>query len=458
MLYRNQIKIFIILAACFFILPACKKFLDKKQNDAEVVPSTLTDVQALMDNAELTGYISPSYPEASSDEYYLSDAIFNSFPTVYQEFYLWQKPTVPDGSSNDWGDSYHAIYDANLALDLLNSIDRGATNGQQWDNVKGSALFFRAYHFLNLLWEYAKAYDSTTADKDFGIALRLTSDFNVPSTRATNQQSYNQVISDAKASLPLLPAYPFVLTRPSKTAAYGLLARCYLSMRDYKNALLYSDSCLQLNNNLIDFNADDDIVGNLLADAPFKKFNKETIFYCEMNYEYDIFTYTGFVDSTLVSSYQLNDLRKVAYLSNDGTGHFYFKAPYTGSSYINFTGIATDEMYLTRAECYIRIGEIQKGLNDLNSLLAKRYKTGTYTPLVGLSQNVALAKVLMERKKELLFRGNRWMDIKRLNKEGANIVLERIVGGQKYTLQPNAGFYAIPLPDDIVKITGMPQN
>jgi hypothetical protein len=50
------------------------------------------------------------------------------------------------------------------------------------------------------------------------------------------------------------------------------------------------------------------------------------------------------------------------------------------------------------------------------------------------------------------------MDIKRLNKENANIVLVRKIEGQAYTLQPNANYYALPLPADVIKASGIPQN
>jgi hypothetical protein len=50
------------------------------------------------------------------------------------------------------------------------------------------------------------------------------------------------------------------------------------------------------------------------------------------------------------------------------------------------------------------------------------------------------------------------MDIKRLNKEGRNIVLRRFLNGNTYTLEPNAAYYALPIPTDIVEITGIPQN
>jgi hypothetical protein len=55
-------------------------------------------------------------------------------------------------------------------------------------------------------------------------------------------------------------------------------------------------------------------------------------------------------------------------------------------------------------------------------------------------------------------RGTRWTDIKRLNKEGAGISLKRNVNGNSYILPANNLRFALPLPDDIVSLSGMQQN
>ncbi|SEM08104.1 hypothetical protein SAMN05216436_101351 [bacterium A37T11] len=55
-------------------------------------------------------------------------------------------------------------------------------------------------------------------------------------------------------------------------------------------------------------------------------------------------------------------------------------------------------------------------------------------------------------------RGLRWMDIKRLNKEGANITLTRNLNGQIYTLPPNDPRFALPIPEDVIDLSGMQQN
>ena len=66
--------------------------------------------------------------------------------------------------------------------------------------------------------------------------------------------------------------------------------------------------------------------------------------------------------------------------------------------------------------------------------------------------------ILQHRRKELLMRGLRWMDIKRLNEDGADIILQRMVDNQVHSLPPNYKRYALPIPADIILHAGIKQN
>ncbi|MET0573451.1 MAG: RagB/SusD family nutrient uptake outer membrane protein, partial [Pedobacter agri] len=90
--------------------------------------------------------------------------------------------------------------------------------------------------------------------------------------------------------------------------------------------------------------------------------------------------------------------------------------------------------------------------------LVSRFKTGTYRPVVRTDAESALQVVLDERRKELVMRGLRWMDLKRLNAEGANILVSRSFNGQTVSLLPNDSRYALPIPEDIIQLSGIPQN
>lgn len=422
-----------------------------------VVPSTLKDLQGLLDDGFTMNQQTPSLPSTSADDYFLPEQLAVSMPTGYKDIYTWQIKTY--NYQNDWSKNYFSVYNANVCLETLATIPKTPSNELEWNNVKGSALFMRAYCFLNLVWEYAKAYTVDSASKDPGIVLRLGADFNVPSKRSTVEQSYNQVIADTKASLDYLPPHPQVATRPSLAAAYGLLCRTYLTMGKYDSCLEYADAALALNSQLINYNNNDDINGSLSGPAPFSKFNKETIFYSCMNGTVYLHTYSvGFVDSTLYSLYDSSDLRREAYFDSY-KGYHKFKGTYSGNRYQLFSGIATDELYLDKAECLIRLGKVAEGLDILNQLLVTRWNNGVpFTAITATSKQQALNIVLEERRKELLLRGLRWIDIKRLNLEGYNIVPERSFGGRVYKLPPNDNRYALPIPTDVINLTGMQQN
>ncbi len=432
---------------------SCKKYLDLKSDKSLVTPNTLPDLQALLDNNYVMNANTPGLGETSADDYFITPDVFNSFGDLDQRSYIWNVQTYY--FPNDWASDYEAVYNANYCLDELGKIQKDPSNTNSWNNVKGSALFYRGYFFLDLLWDYAKAFDDETADKDLGIVLRTTSDFNIPSTRATVRESYDRVIEDLNEAATLLPGITAQVMRPSKAAAFGALARTYLSMRKYDSALKYANATLQLKNDLLDYNSPE---VDTSAYVPFQPFNKEIIFYSTQsgNYTPKLYYY-AYIDTALVASYDSNDLRsKVFFFPN--YGYYSFKGNYNSSLYPPFSGIAIDEIYLIAAECYARTGHVDQAMTALNSLLAKRWITGTFTPYTTTDEATALRTILQERRKELLTRGLRWIDIKRLNKEGYDITPVRIIDNQTYQLAPNSNYYALPLPADVIEEGRIPQN
>jgi len=441
-----------ILITVIIIIPCCKKYLDAKPDKQLEIPSTTQDMQALLDNFRKMNQNDPSGGEISCDNYYLTDASWNSLTTDMQRIYLWQNDFLFTAYPNMWSNAYDAIYIPNTVLDYLSGIKKTNDNADEWDDIKGQALYFRAKEFHQVACTWALAWNSVTASTDLGIPLRLNSDFNSPSERGTLEETYDQIISDLKESIPLLPVMPVSVYRPSRPAAYGLLARVYLSMRKYELAGSYADSCLQLNNSLMDYNT-------LRASAtwPIAAVNVETIMYSSARNWGPLSNSGAKIDSVLYASYDSNDLRKTIFFKNNNNGTYGFKGTYTGGS-AQFSGIATDEVYLVKAECEARGGNINGAMDDLNTLLITRWKQGTFVPFTAANVSDALNLILTERRKELLYRELRWMDIKRLNKEGANIMLKRIINGQTYILPSNDPRYALALPEDIIQQTGMQQN
>jgi starch-binding outer membrane protein, SusD/RagB family len=452
LIIRKKLILMLALIVVCWLGIGCKKYLDEKSNKSFAVPDKVSDLQALLDYFPAMNNKDAGSGEVSSNDYYLLDATWAALSTQYsKDMYTWQKDNLFAPAFNDWQTAYQAIYTANSVLDDLTTIDRNQSNSVQWDNVKAEALVFRSKFFLQTAAIWSLAYNSQTAQTDLGIPLRLNSDFNEVSVRASVLATYDQIITDLKRAAPLLPIVPLTVLRPSKPAAYGLLARTYLDMGDYVHAGLYADSCLQLYNQLINYST-----LNPAATYPIAKLNPEVIFESYISTPSPVNPSRARIDSLLYSSYSGNDLRKIIFFRNNGNGSFAFKGSYEGGVLL-FSGLATDEMYLTRAEANARQGNTANAMKDLNILLKSRWDS-TFKNLTASTSNEALSLILTERRKELLMRGLRWMDLKRLNLEGGNITLTRTVNGQTYTLPPNDPRYALPLPDDLIGLSGMPQN
>jgi hypothetical protein len=199
----------------------------------------------------------------------------------------------------------------------------------------------------------------------------------------------------------------------------------------------------------MDFNAVDQT-----AMFPFTRNNPEVILGAAMYPTGPCAAGRSFVDSSLVASYQPNDVRKQLFFKG---GRFFGMYDEDG---LAFCGLATDELYLTRAECYARTGNVDAALNDLDSLMIKRMSTGTFTSYTAADATDALHQILQERRKELLYRGIRWTDLRRLNMDASTATtLSRTVAGTIYTLPPNSPLYIYYIPENVLLFnTGMEQN
>lgn len=438
----------------------CKKeFLSQQPSTAIVVPSTLSDYQQLLNNTQVMP-LTPLLADVSADNYYLVDSFWSGLDVEERNAYNW----APDifqgqGLDGDWDVPYEQVFYANEVLQGLSDIGITTANRQQWESEKGSALFIRAYAFWNLAQVFAPVYDSVTAGTDLGIPLKLSPIVSTPSVRVSVQATYSQIIADLRQADSLLPStVPFGnLDWPSRPAVLSMLSRVYLSMRSYAAAGQYADSALQLYDSLIDYNT-----LNTKTILPFSLLNAETIYQSNILESTQCLAAVVFpdciIDSTLYSSYAPQDLRQALFYRLNVNGQPNLRGSYADVVY-PFTGLATDELYLNRAECYARAGNTQAALSDLNTLLRHRWRTGTFTGITAVTAAAALDSVLTERRKELPFRGLRWTDLRRLNKEGRNITLTRRLYGQTYTLPANSDLYTLPVPPDVIGDNpGMIQN
>lgn len=445
-------------------MSSCQKYLDIQRSNLESPIKTASDIQLLLDNTTLNnGY--PSDMELSSDDFYVNDDGYNSTSVSSEDrdFYIWSSGAIRSSPVSQWQQTYKIIYYANLVLEYAEKFTKDGTGDPAvLAKERGAGLFFRAYSHWWIAQLYAKPYSAATAGQDAGIPLRLKSDINEKSVRGTLEETYNSILQDLQEAATLLPNTVTISSRPSKAAAYAMLARVYLSMEKYPEALSNATSSLQINNTLIDFNSI-----STTADQPFIQYNKEVIFNAVTTggalMEPGSSIPIAIVDPKIISSYDKNDLRGTLFVKSNPEPYsstYHFSGNYAGTlSSALFNGLAVDEVYLTRAEAYARTGDMTSAMADLNILLKNRWLSGTYVDIVATNADDALSKILIERRKELLFRGLRWTDLRRLNKDiRFSQTLTRTVQGISYTILPNDLRYTLLIPTSVIQYTGIGQN
>ncbi|GGF44322.1 RagB/SusD family nutrient uptake outer membrane protein [Echinicola rosea] len=449
MKYKLKPILTIMIISIIHLLTSCEEFLDEKPEKSIVVPESLEDLQKLLDASRRGMNDGPGLGLLSGDELLTNDNGFGSYSTVEQNTYLW-KQSIFENYGFEWTVFYQQVFYANVVLDGLKALPR-EDDPEGHDQVRGRALFYRANAFYNLLSLFSPAYVPGQNDGALGIPLRLGPDINLDASRASLADSYEKVIEDLKESVTLLPQMPDFKSRPSQWAAHALLSRVYLSLGDYPNALDHAEAALSIEDDLLDFNDLD-----LEATYPFEQFNNEVIFHSEMISHGFIRNSNTVVSPEIYGSYEENDLRKQAFFQENSFG-MDFKGTYTGTV-TYFCGLATDELFLNKSECLARIGDSDGAKETMDRLLEHRFVSGTFEGTTG-EGDVLLVNILTERKKELLCRGTRWADLKRLNKapEFAK-TLERTVDGQSYQLEPGSKRYVLPIPPDEINVSGIVQN
>lgn len=445
---------------------ACQKYVDIKKSGSQSFIETAKDCQLILDNYDLFNTNYPIDGEIAADDYYLDDNRYNSDVITLEDkaLYTWQ-PAAIRASSTQWVASYNKVYHCNLVLEALEKL-QGTEQPGVINNLRGSALFLRAYAMWPLAQMYIKPY-GTAALQEPGLPIHTKSDINDLPGRGTVKATYDAMLKDLTDAAGLLNPTSSISSRPNKAAAYAMLARVYLSMEDYPNALLNADAALKLKNDLWDFNT-----LNLDSYNPFPRFNKEVIFHAVIDFHNSVLEVgygdenKALIDPAIIQAYGVNDLRKQLLVKENldvpvPTGTYRFIGNYEGAvgSSALFNGLAVDELYLIRAECHARAGQTTEAANDMNTLLSTRWTTGTYTGFVAANATDALGKILLERRKELLMRGLRWTDLRRLNKDSRFAKqLSRTVNGTVYTLPANDPRYTLLIPQEVITNSTLAQN
>lgn len=405
------------------MLTGCNDYLDIKPK-GEKIPTTVSDYETLL-NYESVQKVSDTYPAYLTDDVFLPDVAqgtatpgLNSVDQSILNLYLFKKDVFGEAQDDGfWFASYNRIYYYNTVID--NIMDAEGPSEQQKHSIRAEALISRALEYLYLVNGYAKHYDVRTADTDPGVPLILDEDISKKDlVRASVKDVYAQIQSDLQAALPNLPAQPKGNAfRASKAAGYGVLAKMYLYMGNYAEALKAANEVLEINNSLLDLKKyavvkAQSSIGR--TNVPQDIDNPENIYIKFAPYVYGLSSKV-FGSDELISLFSEDDMRLQVYFTKNFRNiptDKYVWAPYLRAN----LAVSSPEIYLIAAECEAREGSIERAIALINKLRDNRIKNNT--DIVATDRNDALQKVLEERRRELAMSGMvRYIDLKRLNQE-----------------------------------------
>ncbi|NLR78133.1 RagB/SusD family nutrient uptake outer membrane protein [Chitinophaga eiseniae] len=482
-------KKIIVIAIAGLSLMSCKKFLEER-SQSDVIPKTTKDFGEIL----YTNGYPDNYTLMQPYLVMMDDDIqcYNGQPLADQQAVItanagafqWQ-PNFIDvcnrtGSSdaknfNSWGTYYRLILGVNVALQYL---DKSVGSDAEKAQYKGEAYALRAFYNFMLVNLYAKPYNdsTTTPDKSVGIPLKLDPNLSeVLPKQNTVKEVYTQITTDLDSAIYLLGLNKSdqKLFRISHVAAHLLASRVYLYMEQWDKAIAHADYVISYHPQLMELNG----WGDPNADEkPIVGIgNVETIWYYGSVLEHTITGVPGAYDvsNDLVSKFEPNDLRNgiYFYVTPDWLKQYvtadFSQMKNTASGVPNSQGQMnmgsswrSSEAYLNRAEAYVQLYKTkgdangaQEALKSLNTLRAKRFSAGNFTPWTTHPADQLLQMCRDERRREFFAEGtHRWMDLRRYGMPAITHYYSPIIGGgnQVFTLARRDPQYVLPIPNEVL--------
>ena len=430
----KNIQFIAILILGLSVLSGCVDF-NLKPHDAISVDEALrneTDAQTILNGVYAAFKGSESYGIGLSVfPALMTDAAFatTSYTNTYGDIYAWKlNPGLPE-VANMWTVSYTAIYNANFIINQIDAIDGDSANISR---IKGEALTARALLHYNLVRMYGKAY-SQASDADLGVPFVTENKIQNPE-RNTVKEVYNFIVADLEDAISLLPAEMYEdNTYFTLAFAQGLMARLALDMENYQDAVYYSTQVIgnggyelesgQGFKDMFTYDKGKEIiwkVGYTVTDfgsAPgYYFYNRNGSDYSPSP---DYIPANWWINLLL----EKDDVRAETFLNLDNTawgwaGYLMYKYPTNpmfDSQGMNMPKpMRLAEMYLIRAEANAFLDEDDLAKDDLKVLLENRVVVVPDDNEMGIGDDLK-EYIRTERKKELMFEGFYWFDLKRYN-------------------------------------------
>jgi len=425
-------------------------------DDSVSAVAAVTGVYTLINgNGEFIGGGLSYFPARSADE-----VIYHGFTDF---FALDSLPTDNADVYDMWLEGFQNLAWINTNIDGLRPAKKISTFLQR--QLLGESLFCRAfvYFYLVNLW---------------GDAVPLITTADVGATRdaksVPRQQIYTQIEADLLEAQSLLSdPYPSMgRVRPNRMAATALLARVYLYLDKYNDALLQANTVI--NSNLysplpplssVFLATSQEAIWQLLP--PSYQGHLQPVGEAALYHQSK-----SSLTPQLLAAFEPGDLRRRFWVADN----VYEGSAYTIPAKYKRLGSGIDslpdeyycilrlaEQYLIRAEANARLGQTAAAITDLNVI---RTRAGLPALASTLSQPESIAAIEHERRVELFTEwGHRWLDLQRWPGIQTPTLsrADEVLGAVKTDWQPTDKYYPVPqkeiqLDPNLVQNPGYPAH
>lgn len=452
----NKIVYFGAVLVCF-LLSSCTDYLNIAPKGNKI-PTTLADFEALLRDQYTISRTPVTNALYLLNDVYLTNSQVNT-PSLSQANYMWDESADRIMLNNADEGTYYVLYGAISSCNLIVENVPTATEATdaERNEVIAYAKVIRALCYDVLVNYYADTYDASTAAEKRSVPFITSADIDAPYTQVSIQAMYDFIIQDVKEAIEMgLPAQSMTAIHPNLGAGYALLARVYLQMQNYSEALRYANLALAQNDQLYDWNTFYEEHKAAIEDPD----NYDKIA-TPMQYDYVENYYLRLGEQSVYDSYEKDIPVERAARFEEGDARFlsrwklkvdnndtYYKALESG--YFNHGGLTTCEAYLIKAECQARLAEgndYSEAMNTLNAVRITRIRPEVYRPAVASTLEEALSQIRRTKDNELIFSIVPFADARRYNQEGTYArTLTKTYGGKEYVLSPTSHLWTMPFP------------
>ena len=363
-------------------------------------------------NVDLYGRSVPVLGDILADNTYQSTQNTNRY-TLFNNYTF----NTTDGNvAGLWGSAYNVILRAN------NIINADVASNANVDQYKGEAYAVRALAYFTLVRYFARPYTDNPAG--LGVPIVTFFDAELKPSRSTVQEVYDLIIDDLSQAYTLMTKFTNS-SQFSKYAARGLQAKVYLTMGDKANALTAAQDVITnggftvvsaanhqaywtspaIRTDKVEtlFEVSSDAVANLAFDAlPY--------LYSQGGNYGDLLN-----SDSLYALFDATDVRRNLY----PTGNRPAGVPVVFvEKFPSILADRSDTKVLRMSEIYLIAAEASLPGNEADALMYVNYVTArrNATPIASTGAQL-FEDIIEERRKELAFEGDRYMDLQRLMRD-----------------------------------------